>query len=333
MPYADAAKGPNIVIDGQRNDNTVINLSHWPKSGTPWPLKADTSVAVVFKYLDMPEWHCDVATVTNDHFDEDGLIGLFCMIEPEFALANRKLLIDSAQAGDFGFYSDRRAARIAFTISRLADPATSPWVGSVISENAFADYPGYCGAIYARLLDELKNIILEPEDYRDLWADEDALLEISEAALEEGVAMIEEIGDIDLAVVRVPADWPEQAAHRVTQHRDVVIHPMAVHNRTLCNRVLTLSGERADFEFRYESWVQMVSRKPPLRVDFHPLAETLNEIEGGEGRWSFDGVEEIVPKLRTEIGTTAIPHDQLLEVITTVMRDGEPAWDPYDVMS
>jgi hypothetical protein len=112
MPCAEAATGPNIVIDGALNDNAVLSLSHWPKSGTPWPLKADTSVAIVFNYLNSQEWHRDVEVVTNDHFDEDGLIGLFCMIEPDFALQHRDLLIDASEAGDFGIYWDRRAARI-----------------------------------------------------------------------------------------------------------------------------------------------------------------------------------------------------------------------------
>ena len=52
MPYVEAAQHPNIVVDGAANESSVLTLSHWPKSGTPWPLKADTSVEVVFNYLD-----------------------------------------------------------------------------------------------------------------------------------------------------------------------------------------------------------------------------------------------------------------------------------------
>ena len=89
VPYAQAASAPNIVIDGTPNDNTVLPLSHWPRSGTPWKLKADTSVEVVFNYLDSPPDHVAVAPVTNDHFDEDGLIGLWCMIHPVAALERR----------------------------------------------------------------------------------------------------------------------------------------------------------------------------------------------------------------------------------------------------
>ena len=51
MPYVEAAQHPNIVVDGAANESSVLTLSHWPKSGTPWPLKADTSVGVVFNYL------------------------------------------------------------------------------------------------------------------------------------------------------------------------------------------------------------------------------------------------------------------------------------------
>ena len=126
MPYVEAAQHPNIVVDGAANESSVLTLSHWPKSGTPWPLKADTSVGVVFNYLDRSAWHRDVPAVTNNHFDEDGLIGLYCLIEPEHALARRALLIDASSAGDFSVCRSREAARIAFAISRLADRDVSP---------------------------------------------------------------------------------------------------------------------------------------------------------------------------------------------------------------
>src|SRR5262245_32552597 len=101
VPYDEAARRPNMVVDGAANDGTTLALSHWPKSGTPWPLKADTSVGIVFNYLDSPAWQRDVAAVTNNHFDEDGLVGLYCLIEPEHALKRRDLLIEISSAGDF----------------------------------------------------------------------------------------------------------------------------------------------------------------------------------------------------------------------------------------
>lgn len=148
-----------------------------------------------------------------------------------------------------------------------------------------------------------------------------------------GEATIEEIAPLDLAVVRLPADWPERPAHRFTQQRRVMIHPMAVHNRTACNRVATLCGDRFSFTYRYESWVQMLSHRPPPRVDLKPLAAGLAEREGGAHGWGFDGVEQIVPVLAPEGGRSGLDEATFLQALGDGLSEGAPAWDPYDPQS
>lgn len=118
--------------------------------------------------------------------------------------------------------------------------------------------------------------------HEKLWAEEETLLIFSEMALENGEAVIEEITNVDLAVVRVPGDWPDRPACRFTQHLQVAIHPIPVHNRTRCNRIATLCGDRLRFDCRYESWVQVVHDRPPLRVDLAPLADSLSQAESGK---------------------------------------------------
>jgi len=326
VPYVEAAKASNIVIDGTPNDNTALSLSHWPHSGTPWKLKGDSSVEVVFNYLDSPADHVGVVPVTNDHFDEDGLIGLWCMIHPEAAMERRDLLVDASHAGDFATCRDRRAARIAFAISRLVDRQLSPW-----GEESFpAAYPEYCAMVYGRLLEMLGGLVDDIEGQRDLWADEDDLLSASEAALERGEATIEEITEVDLAVVRVPAGWPERPAHRFTQQRRVMIHPMAVHNRTTCNRIATLCGRHMTFGYRYESWVQMVSYRPPPRVDLRALAAALTALEDDRCVWHFDGVEQIAPVLACDGAPSTLGEDEFLRALVRALSQNAPAWDPYD---
>jgi hypothetical protein len=322
VPYAEAAQRPNIVVDGAANESSVLTLSHWPKSGTPWLLKADTSVGVVFNYLDEPAWHRDVPAVTNNHFDEDGLIGLYCLIEPEHALARRALLIDASSAGDFSVCQSREAARIAFAISRLADRDVSPW------DRFPADYSDYCTFVYMRLLQQLGTLIDDVQGHSALWGDEDALLSASEGAITSGEATIEERADVDLAIVRVPADWADRPAHRYAKHLNVPIHRMAVHNRTSCNRIVTLCGARIGFSYRYESWVQMVSHRPPQRIDLSPLATQLSEAD--HAAWRFDGVDEITPSLRPESGRSDFDHDRFLDALVDALRNGKEAWDPYD---
>ena len=38
---------------------------------------ADTSTANVFNYLDRPDLHVPAEVVSNNHFDEDGLVGIY----------------------------------------------------------------------------------------------------------------------------------------------------------------------------------------------------------------------------------------------------------------
>ena len=74
----------------------------------------------------------------------------------------------------------------------------------------------------------------------------------TEQLFDAGRITIEEQPELDLAVVRGPSagEW----------------HPMAVHTRTVADRLLLVHGPRVEFRYRYESWVQMASRRPALRV-------------------------------------------------------------------
>ncbi len=327
VPYAEAAQAENIVVDGGANDHTVLSLSHWPKSGTPKALKADTSVEIVFRYLDDASFHKPVEVVTNDHFDEDGLIALFVMIDPETALSHRKLLCDASHAGDFSTYRTRQAARIAFTLSALAHKETSTLPPAAFPD----DYMAYCAEMYTRLIPMIADIAADTDAFRDLWKDEDALLDDSEDAIDRGEIVLEEDNDADLVVVRIPSNWKERPAHQFTQDRQVLCHPMAVHNRTHCNRVATVCGQRLRLGYRYESWVQMVNDPPPERRDLKPLAEKLTALETGGATWQFDGVEQIAPALHTTNGAeSTIDPDRFLAAVKEALTTGAPAWDPYD---
>ena len=103
---------------------------------------------------------------------------------------------------------------------------------------------------------------------------------------------------------------------------------MAVHNRTSCNRIATLCGDRIGFTYRYESWVQMVSHRPPQRIDLAPLAAQLSEAD--HAAWRFDGVGEITPSLHPESGHSDLDRDRFLDALVDALRTGKEAWNPYD---
>jgi hypothetical protein len=327
LSYFQASSVPNVIVDGASTENTVLTLSHWPKSGTPAELKGDTSTAIVFNYLDSLQFHVEADVVSNNHFDEDGLVGIFAMLEPRVAEHHRDLLVDVAQAGDFGIFARRQAARIAFTLSAYADADTSPLPSSLFQ----LPYSDLASELYVRLLEVLPRLLTNLHDYQALWESEDAKLTASEELIEDGVITIDERPDLDLAVVCLPEDLMRHRVHRFTRQRLAECHPSAIHNRTSCSRLLVVQGRRVEFRYRYESWVQMTSRRPAPRVDLSGLANELNHEEGTEGRWVFDGVDQITPRLYLEgSATTSISLDTIVRRVEHHLRTGPPAWNPYD---
>jgi len=310
VPY-DRATIPNIVVDASANDRTVLTLSHWPQSSTPAELKADTSAEIAFNYLDSPRLHVACDAVTNNHFDQDGLIGVYALIDPFNATRHRELLADVAAAGDFGVFKSRDAARISFVIQTFADPATSPLPAEILH----LPYPRLAEELYIRFLDLMPRLIAEPEAFKSYWQDEDLALAKSEELIEKKLVSIEEVSDLDLGVVHVP--------------QGSLCHPLAIYNTTTCTRILRIQGKHVEFKYRYETWVQLISRRTPARINLSNLASELNLEETG-GQWIFDGVDAITPRLHLEgRNESSIPVDVIRRKLEQHLRTGAPAWDPY----
>jgi len=317
VPYDELDGVPSVVVDGSAHADSLLTLSHWPKSGSPAALRDDLSAQIAFHYLDHPELHVPAEAVSNNHFDQDGLMSVYALVEPDAAQARRARAIDVARAGDFGTYRDRDSVRIAWAIATLG-----------------TETPGIADP-YAALLDRVPELLDRPERFADLWADEDEHLQGSEAAIASGIVTIEEREDLDLAIVTMPEDWTPRPVHRFTRPGiTAALHPTAVHNATDLFRVLYLRGHKYEVQYRYETWVQYVTRRPPGRIDLTPLAAELSELEPGDARWAFDGVGAIAPSLHLVFAgddpSSAIPPEQLRDRVIQALATGAGAWDPYD---
>jgi hypothetical protein len=285
VQYDQLGDTPNIVVDGYGTDSTVLTLSHWPGSATPDELKDDLSTQIAFRYLDGKQ-ETTATAVSNNHFDEDGLCGIYAVLNPEDALQRRKQLVDVASAGDFGVFNDRNSARIAFALMSFAEYDASP----LAAELKGRPYQRQTAIVYEDLLGRLPEILDHPDRYQTLWQDEDAKLQATEDAIQHGTITIEERPDIDLAVVTASdtAPWP---------------HDAAINNRTRRMRVLTMQGHRYVLRYRYETWVVYVSEPVMPRVDLHSLAKALNDEDHGD--WRAGSIDDITPALK-RTGESAI---------------------------
>ncbi len=330
-PYAtlDGAE-PSVVVDGAPAPGTVLCLSHWPGIRSPAAFWADLSAEMALRYVESGGGHHGSAGLaSNNHFDQDGLVGLFALVAPDEARTRRDLLVEVARAGDFAVTTRRDAARISMAIAAYADAERSPLVGLPHD----SDYEAQTAALYTEMLGLLPELCDHPERWAALWEEEDATLDASEAALSSGAVTIEELPALDLAVVQVPADAPSGGGHRFGGMWTAGLHPMAVHAATERGALLTQRGRRSEFVYRYESWVQFRSRPIRPRVDLAPLAERLNEEEvrvGGVASWAAGPVSGLTPTLaRAGDGDSAVDPAHVRALIEAHLASAPAAWDPY----
>jgi hypothetical protein len=329
VPYGDMRGAPNVVVDGSPTEGTLLCLSHWPGIGSPPEFAADLSAGMAFGYLAAFDRHGDATVVSNNHFDQDGLVGVFALASPEEALARHTLLVEVARAGDFAVTGSRMAARISMVLSAYADPERSPLPDLPTDDDART------AALYRDLLGRLPEICDRPDHWRALWAEEDEILTRSEAALASGSVQITEVPDVDLAVVTVPERAPRGGGHRFGGQWVQGLHPMAVHNATDRGALLTIRGRHYEFAYRYESWVQFRTRAVRPRVDLLPLAEALTAAEAARGAtvpWAAERISALTPRLAPAARQESSLDPAVVRAqIETHLRATPPAWDPYAI--
>ncbi len=296
VPFHLLGDRPNVIVDGSGNENTKLTLSHWPGNDTPSQFKADLSAEIVFNFIDRGEIPSGVEAVSNNHFDEDGLISLYSILNPEDACENRDLLIDVARAGDFSKFLDRDAARVSWVISAWTDPDRSPLSRTIFS----GTHDELAAVLFEELLERLPAIVTKIGYFETFWAEEDQFLDLSESCIERGIIEITEDKDNDLAVVIIPNGGIHGQGRPPAQARSWIssmCHPMAIHNAIDCHRVLVMHNRHYSFYYRYETWVDYVSRNLAPRVDLTEMTARLNALERGGTHWSFSGVNDIIGRL------------------------------------
>jgi uncharacterized protein DUF6687 len=322
VPYHELNGTPNVIVDGGPADGTTLCLTHWPGIAIPPGFEADLSAEMAFRYLRCYDRHAPATVVSNNHFDQDGLVSMYALAHPEAAVAREHLLIDVAKAGDFATFTQRAAARVSMILSAYATPERSPL-------KLEPDYPAQTAQLYEEFLGRLGELCDQPDRYRVLWEEEDADLSATEAALASGRIRIEEVPDIDLAVVTAAADVPTAGGHRFAGTWVPGPHPMAVYNATSRFAVLVIRGQAYEFTYRYETWVQYRTRKPRPRVDLAGLANRLNSEETAPGRWVAQPSSALTPVLRLNGGTeSGITPAAFRTLVEEHLRSSPPAWDP-----
>src|SRR6267378_2105001 len=108
---------PKLSVDGIVPNS--IHFSHWQGNETPAEVKADTSTEIALNLIASPNSDAltqGIELVTNNHFDTDGVLSVWTMLNGERALELRDKLIPAAEAGDFSEFTNENAIRASIAI-------------------------------------------------------------------------------------------------------------------------------------------------------------------------------------------------------------------------
>ena len=314
VDHTDLGDRPFVVVDGPVLPGCVLTLSHWPTAATPEALAADTSTEIVDRYLRTSRDGAPVSIVTNNHYDEDGVLGLWMLLErPVVGDHRRGLAVAAAEAGDFRTWIDSSAPKVALALAALAERQTTPFPDVL---RALSNRSGRnpAGAICAAVLPRVGALLDDPDRYERFWRPRWQAVERDVDLVDSGEVSIQEWPEVDLAVIRTPRP----------------IDPLALYRLSARSRVLTIAaGDQIVLQDRYESWVRVVSRRVPARVDLTELAGRFNDAETvGGGRWRYEGIQAITPRLLRsgsggEILATGLDVDWVLEELIAIYRNGD----------
>lgn len=271
VPFGAEAPGEAVCCDGLV-DGAALHLSHWPGNRTPQTFKRDTSVEIALSYSASGE---RAALVANNHFDGDGVLAVFCLLEPDVARAHADLLIAAAEVGDFGAWpSSDRAFWLETAIARLAGGRSD-------------------AEAYARVLPELASLCRDLDAREHLWGDAWKAL-LAEDARAERDLRVTAVGPI--AIFEHSPGAPELST--------TVLSKRAPKDATRWLRAFAHAD--GTFEYRYDlvphAWADTVDR-PKLGK---PSRNAI--VARAPGTWAIKGDLGMVGLARTSAPLAVAPE-------------------------
>ena len=275
--YEEAMKEvAKISVDGLAPNS--FHLSHWEENKTPLPLKADTATEIALRYLchpDRREFFPQVRIITNNHFDTDGLLAIWTLLNPKKAEPMAGRLIAAAEAGDFSIFSSEEGVQVNLLIQALCHSPESPLKSNIESYSGPRE-----AACYKELLPMISTLFWQKASYRSFWEPPFKKLLRSMDLFEKGLIGLEEYEEEGLSVViadQLPA--PEAIDHYCQGNLFLLIE----------DRQKEAGGFGYELLYRYYAWAETVTRPRIRKTPMETLAETLKLQEGDQGGvWMTD---------------------------------------------
>ena len=291
--YTDAlADVPKLSVDG--TVDSAIHFSHWRGNETPVSVKADTSTEIALNVVAAPnrdELTQGIDLVVNNHFDTDGVLSVWAMLNGERALPLREKLIAAAEAGDFCEFSSIDAVRASIVmqgsdspIDKSGSPLAMKWAGKDSLDEARS---------YDLVLPKVEHVLTHTDFYESLWREPWRRIEVALESFAKGESRVDEDPVNKISLVTLAPDVFGPGGFGPAAHAA----PFAAISHHASGNLFVISTPLKDgwayrVDYPYYSWAETIVRPSIPRPDLSAAINALNEIENNDaGRWVIDSSE------------------------------------------
>lgn len=323
--YTEALENvPKLSVDGTVDNS--IHFSHWQGNTTPAELKADTSTEIALNLAASPnraELTKGIELVTNNHFDTDGVLSVWTVLNGERALRYRDLLIAAAEAGDFSEHSSDDGVRVSITIQGSDQASPNNDDGSPLARLIAGEEVDDDARAYELVLPQVERLLTNINDYEPLWREGWNSVAAAIESFERGKSSVTEYSDSKISVITLAPELFDGTGFSPTKHSApyTAISKYAKGEMYLI-AIPTDGGWCYRLDYPYYSWAETVVRPHVKRRDLSNAVQFLNSKENNrERRWQTDNREMTsAVKFLDEGGMLAPSHLQPEDVVNALKR-------------
>jgi hypothetical protein len=291
--YTEAlANVPKLSVDGTVDNS--LHFSHWQGNTTPAQLKADTSTEIALNLVASPNRTAltnGIELVTNNHFDTDGVLSVWTVLNGERARAYRDLLVSAAEAGDFSEHSSDDGVRVSIAIQGSDQASPNNDDGSPLARSLAGEEVDDEARAYELVLPEVERLLTNINDYESLWREGWERVAAAIESFERGESKVAEHSKISL--VTLAPELFDGTGFSPTRHAA----PYTAISKYARGELFLIAipaggGWFYRLDYPYYSWAETVVRPRIARRDLTGALHLLNSKEGNrEGRWQMDDRE------------------------------------------
>jgi hypothetical protein len=285
---------PKLSVDGTVSNS--VHFSHWEGNKTPAQLKADTSTEIALNLVGAPnrnELTGGIELVTNNHFDSDGVLSVWTVLNGPRALELREKLIPAAEAGDFSEFTNENAVRASIAIQGSDQPTPGDESGSPLASQLAGENVEDDARAYDLVLPEVERLLTKTDEYEPLWRSAWEKISTAIESFERGGSRVVEFDDAGISLVTLAPDVFSSSGFNPTRHAA----PFTAISRYAKGRLFVITtplknGWAYRIDYPYYSWAETIVRPRIRRRDFSQLLAELNQVERDvEGVWKLDNSE------------------------------------------